>query len=232
MKIMKKLAAVCLAGAMVASLAACGASEADRMTAFVQGYLDMTYKGQFNEDFLKEWDMTEAEAQEQYEQGLGYEAEFFEGIAMIEYPSDELHQELVDMYKQIYSHSDYTVGKGDKLSSGNFAVEVTFKPIDIMTKFTPEDFQLVFEEVAAAHGVTDNESLNAMSESDYQALDAEYAAKVVEMVKAELPNIGYGDEKSIVVQIKNGATSYEPVQEDFNKIDDALIDYTSFGYGY
>lgn len=235
MKAIKRVAALALAAAMALSLAACdsigGTSEEERMQAFVQGKLDMLYKGQYNKDYLEEMEMTEEEAASYHNDFCLGEAYFFENyIGSVDVPTEETDQEIADLYKEIYSHCKYTVGKGNKLESGNFAVEVTFEPLDIMTKFTPDDFQLVFEDVLTAHNILDYDTLQALSDEEYAALDAEYTGKVLDMIRAELPNIGYGEEKSVTVQIKDTADYYEPVQDDFDRIDNAIIDYSNFGY--
>lgn len=235
MKGFKKAGALVLAAAMVLSLAACtsmgGVSEEERMQEYVQGRLDMLYKGQYNEGYLEEMEMTKEEAEEYYNQFCLGEAYFFENyVGLVDMPTEETDQEIADLYKEIYSHCKYTVGKGNKLESGNFAVEVTFEPLDIMTKFTPEDFQLVFEDVLVENNITDYDALEALSDEEFGALDAEYTTRILTMIRAELPNMGYGEEKSVTVQIKDTADYYEPVQDDFDRIDNAMIDYTNFGY--
>lgn len=228
-----------MAGAVVLTLTltACGSinlnfgGQEARMQAYVQGYLDLTYKGQFNQDYMKEMDLTEEEAQERYEQGIQVEVDFFENsVGIIDYPTDQINQRLMELYKEIYSHSDYTVVSSNKLESGNYAVEVTVRPIDIMTNFTPDDFQEVFTQILSDMGITTQEQLNAMSEEEYQKVDAQYAQKVLDLVEAQLPNIGNGEEKSFTVQIKDDGDIWNPSQDDFDSIDMAIIDYSNFGY--
>ena len=114
-------------GVLVLSLAACSTvagllgDESDRMATYIQGYLDMTYKGQFNEDYMEELSLTEEDMQERYENGLKAEAQFFEtAIGYIEYPTEESTQRLMELYARIYSYSDYTVESCTKLESGNY----------------------------------------------------------------------------------------------------------------
>ena len=132
MKKRRKLVAMAGAAVLALSLTACGSislnlgSEKSRMEGYVQGYLDLTYLGKLNKDYQTEMELSEEEAQQQYEEGIQVEVEFFEsGIGLIDYPTEEITQRLTELYKEIYSHSDYTVGAATKLDSGNYAVEDT-----------------------------------------------------------------------------------------------------------
>ena len=155
---------------------------------------------------------------------------FIDGIATIEYPTEETETAIRDMYEEIYSHSSYTVGAASELDSGNYAVEVKVQPIDIMTNFTPEDFQNVFTQVLAERGVTDNFALYSMSEEEYASADQEYANRLVAMIEEKIPSIGYTEEKSLAVQIMDGGDMWEPNQDDFSQLDTWMIDYSTFGY--
>lgn len=221
-----------LAIACALALAGCGGmSEEERLSTYVQGYLDLTYKDQINDDFLEIAGISEEEAEQQYQDGLDVEVQFFiDGIATIEYPTEEIETAIRDMYEEIYSHSSYTVGAASELDSGNYAVEVKVQPIDIMTNFTPEDFQNVFTQVLAERGVTDNFALYSMSEEEYASADQEYANRLVAMIEEKIPSIGYTEEKSLAVQIMDGGEMWEPNQDDFSKLDTWMIDYSTFGY--
>lgn len=237
MRKMKKVLMILLSLTLMLSLAGCSSimgmlgDESDRMSAYVQGYLDMTYKGQFNEDYMEELGLTEADMQERYEGGLRAEAQFFEmAIGYIEYPTEESTQRLMDIYAEIYSYSDYTVESCTKLESGNYAVEVSFRPIDTLTKLSPEQFDQVFVEVLGEFGVYDDAGLAAMSEEDYIAADGVYAQRIMDLLEQAIPGTGNGEERSVIVQIKDSGDYWEPVQEDIDTIDYYLIDYSSFGY--
>lgn len=228
---------VLAAGVLAGVLCGCNSlslnlgNESDRMKNYVQGYLDLTYKGQFNDDYLQELDLTEEEAQERYDQGIQVEVEFFQNaIGIFDYPTEEITQRLTELYKEIYSHSDYTVVSSNKMDSGNYVVEVTVRPIDIMTNFTSDDFQAIFEEVLADMGITTQEQLEAMSEEDYQKADVAYAEKVLSLVKSQMANVGNGEEESFTVQIEDDGDMWTPSQDDFDAIDLAMIDYSNFGY--
>ena len=237
MKKRRKLVAMAGAAVLALSLTACGSislnlgSEKSRMEGYVQGYLDLTYLGKLNKDYQTEMELSEEEAQQRYEEGTQVEVEFFEsGIGLIDYPTEEITQRLTQLYKEIYSHSDYTVGAATKLDSGNYAVEVTVRPIDLMTKVTSDDFEEIFEQILADRGITTQEQLEALSEEEYQEIDAVYAEKIVDLLEKELPNTGNGEAETFTVQIEDDGNIWTPSQDDFNSIDLAMIDYSNFGY--
>ena len=94
MKKRRKLVAMAGAAVLALSLTACGSislnlgSEKSRMEGYVQGYLDLTYLGKLNKDYQTEMELSEEEAQQQYEEGIQVEVEFFEsGIGLIDYPT-------------------------------------------------------------------------------------------------------------------------------------------------
>lgn len=187
MKIGKRIAVLGAAAVLAVGLAACGGVTKDDATVYVKGQIDSTYLGQYNEDYLKLMDMTEAEAAEDYEWNLGAEADWFMDFASI-YPSDETKEKVVELYKEIYAKCKYTVQPASKLDNGNFAVEVLVEPIDLMVQFqNTADLDTVWIEVAASAGITSDEQINAMSDAEYEALEARYADKVIALVRGCCP---------------------------------------------
>ena len=65
---MKKMILACVCAL---ALAGCGGmSDAERLSAYVQGYLDLTYKDEIGEDFLEIAGISEDDAHQQYQDGL------------------------------------------------------------------------------------------------------------------------------------------------------------------
>ena len=226
----KRMKWVAMAGAAVLalSLTACGSislnlgSEKSRMEGYVQGYLDLTYLGKLNKDYQTEMELSEEEAQQQYEEGIQVEVEFFEsGIGLIDYPTEEITQRLTQLYKEIYSHSDYTVGAATKLDSGNYAVEVTVRPIDLMTKVTSDDFEKIFEQILADRGITTQEQLDAQ----FQAMDEQYAMALMDEVERLIPELTYGTDQVVMLQLKEEDGYYSLVDSGLQKLDEIMIDY-------
>ena len=103
---MKKMAAAVVAMVTALALTACaGGFDASK---YVQGVLNNIYLGD-SAAYMEMVDITAEEAKEEYEQGVEVEADFFLQYYGLDTVSDEVYQEIVDMYHQIYSKSKFEV---------------------------------------------------------------------------------------------------------------------------
>lgn len=212
-------------------LAGCSGRETDRMMSYIQGYLDLTYRDMLDEGYAEITGLSKEDADQQYEDGLDLETDFFiENIARISDPTDEIRQEIHDMYARIYSYSSYTVDSCSLLSDGSYSVTVTVHPIDLLTRFTPDDFNQVFIEVLNSRGVNSAMDLYGLSKEDYAAADQEYAEKIIEMISDEIDAAGYSEARTASVKISEEGDAWEMDEEDITQIDTWIIDYSTFGY--
>lgn len=196
----------------------------EAMRDLVQGNLDEIYLGQYNEEFLELTNTTEAEAEQYYLDGLNLEAQYFAQYFLIENLTDEIKAEIVELYKDIYSHSKYEVGEAAKIDDDTYGVPVTVYPMDII--------QNVFDEVSAAldeynAGFSDEEYNEIISDEDaYAAYDAGWAEIVIGMVRDAVPGIGYLDPVDMVVQVQLGDDEYWSIADnDFSEVDATMIYY-------
>ena len=97
---------------------------------YVQGVLNNIYLGD-SAAYMEMVDITAEEAKEEYEQGVEVEADFFLQYYGLDTVSDEVYQEIVDMYHQIYSKSKFEVKEAVK-NGDDFNVEVVISPIDVI----------------------------------------------------------------------------------------------------
>ena len=103
-------------------------SKVERYNTYVQGILDENYKGIFDPEFLDMVDSSEEEAREAYENSVGVEADFLIGSLMDNAPTEEQRQELIDLYKEIYSHASYSVDSATEIDETTYGVKVTVAP--------------------------------------------------------------------------------------------------------
>lgn len=222
MKLFKRIAAVVIAAVLCFSLAACGGGFETIVKTLVQGNLDEIYLGQFNSDYMKLVNSDEDECEESYRIGLETEAEFFISYFEIEYPTDELVDEIVELYKQIYAHSKYIVNDPAKLDDNTYAVKVQISPIDIVQLVSDnwdDGMESFYEKYA-------NVDIASMSEEDYIQFDAEWAETIISMFYDQLPNLGHMDEQSIAVQITKGSDGKWMIADnDLMAVDAAIIYY-------
>ena len=106
-KRIKQMGALLLAAALCAGLAGCGGGglTASDATVYVQGLMDRTYLGQYNQDYMDLVGVTEEEMEQNYEDGIQVEAEFFCYYFEIEDASEELMEEIRAFYRELYSHA-------------------------------------------------------------------------------------------------------------------------------
>ncbi len=213
MKRVKTTAAAVLAVLLALSLAGCGTAMSDASVMLVQGNLDEIYLGKYDSGFLELVDSTEAVAEENYLQGLETEAQYFAYYFDIEYLTDELESEIVELYKDIYAHSRYEVGEVAKINDTTYGVSVTVYPVDIMQK--------VVEQSEAA--IT---ALNEQTFETYEEYDSAWAEMFITLCRDNLDSIGYLDPVDMVVQVTQNSDGVWTIYEsDFNRVDAAIISY-------
>ncbi len=225
---LKKIAAIAAIMAVVVALSACsfgGASEkmtASSIAELVQGNLDEIYMGEVDDDYLEMVDITREEAEEVYITGLESEAERFASYFAIEYMTDDIREQIVDLLKEIYSHASYTVEEATKLDDTTYAVQVLLEPLDIFqlaSDSADEALQPLYEKYAGT-------DVAAMSEEEYQAYDAEWAQVMIDLCWDKLPDVGYMDQKSIVIQvIQDDDGLWTISQDDFYTFDEQVLYY-------
>lgn len=221
MKFFKRVSALLAAAVLCLSLTGCGGFS-DTVKILVQGNLDEIYLGQANADYLKLIKSDEKEAQENYIGGLETEAEFFISYFGIEYPTEELMGEIVEMYKQIYAHSMYIVNDPAKLDDDTYAVKIQISPIDIF-KLVSDNFDDGMDEFYSKYEQVD---IDAMSEEEYARFDLDWAHAIIKLVYEQLPNVGYLEEQSIAIQVaKNKDGIWTITDNDLGSIDNAIIYY-------
>ena len=225
MKFFHRITALLLAGVMALGLAACSGVTPEDAETYIQGLLDASYLGQYDPEYLELADITEEESRtEDYEWNTAAEAEILREYLAIQ-STDASIQKSVDLIKEIYARSKYEVGAASKLDDGSYAVTVSVQPMDILIRYQNQtDVNEVWLEVLAEHGVTDQAALDAMSDEAYMALEDAYATAVLDGIRALLPEMGYGPEQSVVLQLEDD--TYTLVGTDWQHLDGMIIDYS------
>ena len=227
MKFFHRITALLLAGVMALGLAACSSVTPEDAETYIQGLLDASYLGQYDPEYLELADITEEEAREEdYEWNTAAEAEILREYLAIQ-STDASIQKSVDLIKEIYSHSKYSVTGASKLEDGSYAVTVSIQPMDILIRYQNQtDVNEIWMTVLAEHGVMDQAALDAMSDEEYMALEDIYAAAVLDGIQALVPEMGYGPEQSVVLQLQLEGDTYTLVDTDWQHLDGMIIDYT------
>ena len=233
MRTFKRKALSVLCAVSLLALAACGVSR-DDATTYIQGELDCVYKGVVSQEYVDLVEgMTEEDALDNYEANVSAEAmrmlSYLGAEGIVDgtsiYPegtADDMFAQAEALVKEIYSNAKYTVNKADKLQSGDFAVEVVVSPIELFHLLPDSAGPDTWTQVCLSQGVEDTSTL---SDEAYLALDVAYAVSMMEQVEALLPQLSYGEEQNVMLQMKLEDDYYTLVDASWYTLDDMIIDY-------
>ena len=215
----KRLAALLLALCLAFSLAGCGVSGED-IQLLVQGNIDQIYLGRWSDEYLVMVDSDTASLEQGYEEGLEVEAEVFITYFSIEYPTDELRAQIVNLYKEIYSHSKYEVGEPAVIDDETWGVPVTVYPMNIMEQVSDASEEAIAE-LQANYTAED-----VATEEGYMAYDAAWAQMFIDLCYEKLDTLGYLEPEEMVIQVALNSDDYWQIAEnDFQRLDAAMIYY-------
>lgn len=226
----KRMLAVILTAVLALCLIACGAAEPQEeeptmeelMVLLVQGNLDEIYQGRVSQEYLDLIGSTEDEAQGTYEEGLSYEAEYFADYFDIDVLSDPIKAQIVDLYRDIYSHARYTVGNASKLDENTYVVKVEMEPINVIELATDVQ-ETATADFFAKYADADVQS---MTDEEYEAYDADWAETVIAMVQEQIPLLGYKPAVSFAVQVVKGDEGFWQIaDDDLNDLDTQIVYY-------
>lgn len=130
----KKIVVAIAAASLTLCLSACSFSFSIGgfdASGFVKATLDNLYRGE-SEQYVKVTDdITEEDAAELHENMMSAKVDDLLVYCGIPYVSDEKHQEMEDMFEDIYSRVKYEVQKKEKADNG-YTVDVTITPSAII----------------------------------------------------------------------------------------------------
>lgn len=215
----KRILAAALSLCLLGSLTACGGklTEKDAET-FVKGRLDASYLGSYDQAYIDlVEDMTMDDAKEMHEYYLEAEAEYLLDFFEVDYPTDEMTERAEKLIETLYSKSQYKVGSASKTKDGDFVVEVTVSPVEIIDLVTDEYCLDALEQA----GYVEAETEEQMKEAD-----AIYGMLVLDELEELLPQLSYGKDQIIMLQLKlDDEGYYSLVETGMQKLDEVIIDY-------
>lgn len=217
----KRLASAVLTLTLLGTLAACGEGLTEKdAEAYVKGHLDAIYLGTCSEEYIDlVEDMNETEAKKMYQDNVTWEAEILlQDFLEVEYPTDEMVERSEALVGEIYSNAKYTVGTGSKTKDGDFVVEVTVSPIEVLNLLTDEDVFAALDQSGYAEAET---------EAQLKEADAVYGMLMLDRLEELLPQLSYGEDQIIMLQLKPDDEGYYVlVDTGIQKVDEVMIDYS------
>ena len=222
-KLLKRMVAGTLSLCLLGALTACGGglTEKDAET-YIKGHLDAYYLGTYTQEYIElVEDMTEDDAKEMHRDNVEWEAEYLlQEFMEVDYPTDEMAQRAEELIEEVYSKAQYKVGSGSKTKDGDFVVEVTVSPIEVLNLITDEDLFDALEQSGYAEAVTDEE---------VEAADAVYGMLALDLLEQALPQLTYGEDQIIMLQLKPDDDGYYTlVETGIQKVDEVMIDYNGY----
>ena len=230
---MKKLICLLLLLCMLFSLTACGGSELKDVTLLVKGNIDVIYLGKYDPAYLKLVDSNERIAEQEYLSGLEVEAEYFAhywGIVDSNYDEsfedldESFRQEIIELYREIYSHSKYEVQEAIKQDESSYAVKVLIDPIDVMDQAVTLYENDEYEPLNDFWVKYADADFSLMSDEEYLNYTHEYGRIIVQLVRDQLPNLGYMEQKSQTLQVQE-TDGVQTINSDDWAIFDSYVIY-------
>ena len=208
----KRVAIICVLAAVLL-LAGCGGGF--DASGYVRGVLNNIYLGD-SAEYTKMVDITEEEAAAEYEQGIEVEADFFLQYYGIGEVADDVYQQIVDRYKTIYQQSKFEVQEAVK-NGDDYNVEVLISPIDVIVN-SEEDISAAVDEFVAAADPADY--------PDDLSINDALARIVVDVINGNMPELGWQDQKSIIVKVEKDDAGYYGLSSDaISQLDQDMIAY-------
>lgn len=226
---MRRLLALALG--LCLCLTGCGGGTGEReLTAddarlYMEGLIKEHYLGEYDEDYLTLVGLHEHDAESVYENGLAVEAQYFISLYGIEYPSEELYKEILEMYREIYGQARFQVVSSIQEGNGDFTVEVRVEPIDIIRQS-----QAPLEQALEPwYEKYPNAVQSTMTTEEWEEADQEWGRIIVDTVKGLLPQLGHLEAQTVTVSLKQGEDGYYSISsEDFGRLNDLIIAYGTY----
>ena len=120
------------------------------------------------------------------------------------------------------------MASASKQDDGTFSVKVNIKPINILT-LVMDNMESHFADFTAKYDALD---LDSMSDEEflnwYRTVYApDYYDTLLDLLEAQIPNIGYEDERSIVIQVQQSEDGSLYIStDDLRNLDNLIMDYS------
>ena len=211
----KRIAAAILLVVVCLSLTACGSKKSKKYQKYVNDLITANYLGATDE-YIEATGANKKDAEEMYENNkmrLARALLSYYGLDIL--PDDELFEDMKSLAGIIYGAVKYNSGEAKKVD-GSYKVDVEIYPIDILNQ-TDEEVKAYVDKF--------NEKVSAGEYNSYdkEAYEHEFAEGIVDILKGSVKNLQYGEPVKVTVTIIEEGDTYYISNEDFIKIDDAMI---------
>lgn len=187
------------------------------VNAYVHSAMDAMYKG----NFIKYSEITGLEinkVEEIYMNGLKIESNAFANYFDIRNLTEKMQNEIINLYKSIYSKSKYEIENITDAGNG-YLVDISIHPINIIS-LAYNDILLYIDEFNVKTFNGDFDNLNDIE------FENEYVKGIIGVIKRYLPEIGYNEKEIITIEVLNDKGRVYKINDDeISKIDKLIIQY-------
>lgn len=228
---MKKLLAALFL--LLCTLTACSTTGLTTFDAenYLRGQISATYRGEFDEAWLEQVDLTEEEAEAAYEAGLDLEYQYFSSFFRFDetYITDETRQAVKDLLTELYQKSRCEILRVEKSGTG-FSAQVKVQPVDLIAQVSDTYMEAYAAEFSARYSETTLEDLEAMPEPDqtdfWTAYENDWAMGIVELIRTHISELGYREAVTMLLQFLPDDEGYFSIPEtDFAHLDALILAY-------
>ena len=235
-KITRAAIAVVLVLSVLMCVTSCGllpiSTGETTVTLLVRGNLDALYLGEFDDDYLKLIDSDEETELQTYMEGIMMTAEYFAWYwGIIDTDADEsladldekLQQDIIDLCVAISDQVKYEVQPAAKQKDGSYTVKVLITPVTIMEEACEVYDKGSYRPLEDYLKKSQNADWDNMSSKEYWAMTNEYGQIIVDMVSGLLPELSYGEQKSMVIQVNEDEDGYLQMNGDDLAVFDSYV---------
>lgn len=231
----KRLAALALLLAL--ALPGCSTTQQQintyNATLYVQGFLDETYTGAPSEGYLKLTGATAEDAQKTFENNL--EAEYLQRLAVRfeldpTYVPLDLKEDFLDLLRQVYAKTAYTVRAAVPLDDSRYCVEVTVTPVTFFAAAYSDGFDQLKKDFQKAHPEPTEEDLENLSEAQakkrVERYESAWAQEVYDYLYLRKDAITTGSAVTKLLLVSpNSQDLYTLSSTDLQDLDDVILQY-------
>lgn len=189
---------------------------------YIRALMECKYYGDLSGYQTEVANATEEDAQECHDGTVEYYAYQLMQYTDVryEYISEETYDKYVEVAGEIMAKASFTVHEGT-LVGDDYQVKVEIQPVDINDLIHDD----VSEYIDQYNAMIDSIDTSAYTDEQWDALEEEYAASVLTIIKNRIPEIGYKDTVSKVVIIAfDEEGRYGISDDDWYDIDDYVVD--------
>lgn len=209
----RRLAGFLAALALILALAGCGMTGLNA-TDYVQGLVNETYFGVYDETYLALVGLTLEQAETDHQAGLDAEFQRFARYFQLDPQalSQEITAQFTEYLNQVYQQARCTVDHATRSDSGAWLVEVTVRPIETFAPLLEEELPVLLAQLEEDGDIAPGQ------------WDEAWAAAVLEL--CQNAPMEYGEAVTIVVRIVSDEEGrYGIGTQDFYNLDSLILTY-------